>query len=51
MNLSTTRPGKLDTLDATIVAMMKRDNEVMYGMLRPIRGTSDSGLKNRGPVP
>lgn len=51
INLRTTRPGKLDTRDATAVMIMKIKNEDMYATFRPIIGISDRGLNINGPMP
>jgi hypothetical protein len=33
------------------VIIIKSDKDVKYGIFLPIRGISDSGLKNKGPTP
>lgn len=45
INLSTTSPAKLSTLDPIAVITMKMRNDDMYAMLRPTLGISDIGLR------
>jgi hypothetical protein len=47
----TTSPGKFETRHVTAVMMMKSVKDAKYGIFLPIRGISDSGLKNKGPTP
>lgn len=36
---------------AGIVTIKNRKRDAKYGKLRPVRGISDIGLKNNGPMP
>lgn len=46
-----TNPGKFETRHVIAVMMMKSVKDVKYGKFLPMRGISDSGLKNKGPTP